>query len=54
MIEQTVLDQIVSVISSLGFPIFVAVYLLFRTDKVLREVRDAVRELVVVLKAQEG
>lgn len=50
--ENELLDQVIRAISALGFPIFVAVYLLFRTDRILGEVRDAVKELTAVFKAR--
>ena len=38
-------DQVGRLVSSLGFPIFVALWLMLRTDSILRELRDAIREL---------
>lgn len=37
------LKDIAQIISELGFPIFVAGWLLIRTDKRLIEIRDAIR-----------
>lgn len=48
--ENELLDQIIRAISALGFPIFVAVFLLFRTDRIIGELRDAVRELIAVIR----
>jgi len=42
-------DIVIKVISNLGFPIFVAVYLMVRTDKILQEVRDvliSIRDMI--------
>lgn len=47
-------DLITKVVSSVGFPIAVAVWLLVRTDALLREVRDAVRDLTTALKGLKG
>lgn len=43
--EQTVVDQVIRVISTLGFPIFVAVWLLVRTDGLIRTLTLAVESL---------
>lgn len=39
------IDLLSRLLSSLGFPVFVAVWLMVRTDTILRELRDAIREL---------
>lgn len=44
-------DTIVALVGNLGFPIFVAGWLLFRTDRALRELRDLVRELINIQRA---
>lgn len=38
-------------ISTIGFPVFVAVYLLIRTDKIVRENTEVTKDLIVFLKA---
>lgn len=38
-------DQITAFISNVGFPIAVAAYLLVRGDMLMRQLRDAVRDL---------
>lgn len=43
--DPTTIDLVSRVIGSLGFPIFVAVWLLFRTDKLLRELTTALEDL---------
>lgn len=39
-----------ALIRDVGFPIALVVYLMVRFDKLLRDVRDALRELVAELK----
>lgn len=39
------LKNVSAIISNLGFPVFVAVWLLVRTDKVTRDLTAAIREL---------
>ena len=50
--EMSVVDIIIKVISQLGFPIFVAVWLLIRTDRILRDLKDAVNALCDCIKNQ--
>ncbi len=38
-------DTIAALVGNLGFPIVVAGWLLFRTDKMMREIVSALREL---------
>lgn len=45
MTPEQAVDLISRFISNLGFPIFVAVWLLMRTDKLLRSLVDAINEL---------
>ncbi|MEM2149852.1 MAG: YvrJ family protein [Nitrososphaerota archaeon] len=44
------LDTILSIISQVGFPIFVAVYVLVRMETVLRELKDSVDRNTVILE----
>jgi hypothetical protein len=39
------LKEICELVSSVGFPIVVCVYLMTVTDKRLREIRDAIRDM---------
>ena len=45
------LDTITGFISALGFPVFVAIYLMIRTDKILQENTNATKDLTAFLKA---
>ena len=45
MTPEQLVDLISRFIGNLGFPIFVAVWLLLRTDKLLRSLVDAIHEL---------
>jgi len=45
-----VYDAIASMISKLGFPIFVATFLLLRVDKTLRDILALLGELVTAVK----
>jgi hypothetical protein len=48
------LDEILKLVSNVGFPIFIAVWLLIRTDKFLREMTLAVKELTEAVRAVRG
>lgn len=39
------LDQMAMFIKDVGFPIFICCYLLFRHDKILREIRNDIKKL---------
>ncbi|KKL90208.1 hypothetical protein LCGC14_1906970 [marine sediment metagenome] len=41
-------------ISSVGFPVVVTGYLLWSRDRILKELRDAVRELTIYLRQKNG
>ncbi len=43
-------DLVIKVISSLGFPIFVAIWLLVRTDKLLSENTKVLQDLKAVIE----
>lgn len=40
------------VLKDFGFPVFVAIYLLVVTTKTLRELRDAVKSLIELIKTK--
>lgn len=46
---QTV-ELIIKVISNLGFPIFVAVYLLITQNRVIRDLQDAIEKLTIAIE----
>lgn len=48
------LRNIAELISTVGFPIFVAAWLLLRTDKYMREMTKTLGELLVYLKTKNG
>lgn len=41
----------VQVVSSVGFPIAVAAYLLFRMEGIIKELRDSIRDLTVMISS---
>ena len=43
----------VNLISNLGFPIFVAIYLLVYQSKLTRELTEAIKHLSIVIESQE-
>jgi len=43
--EQVTYDMLISAIGSLGFPIVIAFYVLFRLDKTLKSLSTDIREL---------
>ena len=43
--DQAIVDLVIKVISTLGFPIFVAVWLLIRTDSLIKTLTVAVESL---------
>lgn len=49
-----IVDIIIKLISQLGFPIFVAVWLLVKTDKLLSENTKALKDLKEVLQSCLG
>lgn len=46
------MDEIISLIGSLGFPIAVTVYLLIERGKTLKELTRAINELSIIIKAK--
>lgn len=51
--DATVIDEWTRVVSGVGFPIAVALYLLIRMEGVITKLTDAVNKLVTIL-AQKG
>jgi len=52
--EQTIYEMVKDFISTLGFPIFVAAYLLIFVRANIRENTEALRELITYLKAKNS
>lgn len=50
MTDPTTLDTVSGLISSLGFPIFVAVWMLIKNSKDAAEVKQAINELTTAIK----
>lgn len=48
-VNSETLKVISAVIGNVGFPVFVAVWLLVRTDKATRELTKAIRDLTLVV-----
>jgi len=48
------LQEFADFVGKVGFPIFVAVFLLVRIDPLLRDLTTAIRELVTVVKADRS
>lgn len=48
--DQTFIDLVIKAVSSLGFPIFVAIWLLVRTDKLLSENTKVLQDLKTVIE----
>lgn len=48
--DQVIYDLVLKAISTVGFPIFVAVWLLLRTDKFIRKNTEALNDLSEVIK----
>lgn len=44
------LDTILGIVSQVGFPIFVAIYVLVRMETVLRELKDSVDKNTILLE----
>ena len=47
-------DLAIKLVGNLGFPIFVAVWLLMRSDRLLRELHDAIVELTNLIRKTPG
>ena len=52
--EKTVVSIISSFIGQLGFPIFVAVYVLTRLEPTINKLNDTVRVLTIITAKQSG
>ena len=52
--EKVIYDMIVDFISTIGFPIFVATYLLLYIRPVMKENTEVVKELAIWLKRKNG
>lgn len=48
------MNDIAEVISTVGFPIFVAAYLLMRLEPIIRDLQKSVNVLTVVVAKQAG
>jgi YvrJ-like protein len=46
------LDKLGRFISSVGFPIAIALFLLLRTDPVLRELTESINKLTIVIETK--
>lgn len=54
MPETTAVSTIASFISQVGFPIFVAVYVLVRLEPTINKLNDTVRVLTIITAKQSG
>jgi len=53
-VEPTIIDGIVEFIRQVGFPIFVAVYVLMRLEPTINKLNDTVRVLTIITAKQSG
>ena len=54
MPESTIVPTIVTFISQVGFPIFVAVYVLMRLEPTINKLNDIVSVLTIITAKQSG
>lgn len=54
MPEPTIITGIATFISQVGFPIFVAVYVLTRLEPTINKLNDTVRVLTIITAKQSG
>ena len=54
MPESTIVSTIVTFISQVGFPIFVAVYVLMRLEPTINKLNDTVSVLTIITAKQSG
>ena len=54
MSESTILSIITTFISQVGFPIFVAVYVLTRLEPTINKLNDTVKVLTIITAKQSG
>lgn len=52
--EETILSMLGSFIGQVGFPIFVAVYVLTRLEPTINKLNDTVRVLTIITAKQSG
>jgi len=52
--EETILSMLGSFIGQVGFPIFVAVYVLTRLEPTINKLNDTVRILTIITAKQSG
>lgn len=52
--EETILSIVASFIGQVGFPIFVAVYVLTRLEPTINKLNDTVRVLTIITAKQSG
>ena len=52
--EETILSILASFIGQVGFPIFVAVYVLMRLEPTINKLNDTVRVLTIITAKQSG
>lgn len=52
--EETILSILASFIGQVGFPIFVAVYVLTRLEPTINKLNDTVRVLTIITAKQSG
>lgn len=54
MPESTIVSNIAAFISQVGFPIFVAVYVLTRLEPTINKLNDTVKVLTIITAKQSG
>jgi len=54
MAENTILSTVATFISQIGFPIFVAVYVLMRLEPTINKLNDTVKVLTIITAKQSG
>jgi len=48
------MQEVVQLVGTVGFPIAVCCYVLFRLEKTMGELRDGIRELIVIHRGGGG
>ena len=54
MPESTIVSTVAALISQVGFPIFVAIYVLMRLEPTINKLNDTVRVLTIITAKQSG
>ena len=54
MPESTIVSTVATLISQVGFPIFVAVYVLMRLEPTINKLNDTVSVLTIITAKQSG